>query len=105
MPLYYASNSTHNVHVYVLGWHYRINRRSNGNGLAFYVLGTVPTEGGSLVDMQVRLVQDGLYTRDNRAKYCRIQTKLNELWTWYEEGALSTSELLQGTSEQYSEFK
>ena len=86
------------------GWHRRINKRAQGQGLGFYVLVPFLWEEAKLVDHQVRLVQDQLYTRDNRQKYCRIQSRLNSLWDQYKDGAISTSDLLKQTASMYGEM-
>ena len=53
------------------GWHRRINKRAQGQGqgLGFYVLVPFLLEEAELVDHQVRLVQNQLYTRDKRQKF------------------------------------
>ena len=50
------------------------------------------------------MVQDELYTRDNRQKYQHIQKQLNTIWDEYSAGNISTEDMLKKTAVMYGDL-
>ncbi|XP_055957061.1 uncharacterized protein LOC126830041 [Patella vulgata] len=62
------------------GWHRRRNSRCMVAGLSFYILVPILKEEGELIDMQWKMVEEGVDFRNCRKIYCKINAKIFEAW-------------------------
>ncbi|XP_053384651.1 uncharacterized protein LOC123549348 [Mercenaria mercenaria] len=82
----------------VEGWHRRINTRAGRADLEFYLLVPLLRREAKTVDLQIRLVSALLLTRLHRARYARLHGALFDAWDKYEDGELTTTQLLRRCS-------
>jgi hypothetical protein len=80
------------------GWHRRLNERASRGHLQLYLMIQLLHDEASYVDIQVALISEGKSLRHVRRKYSRINDRLCELWSLYQDGELSTSKLLRRCS-------
>ena len=79
----------------------RLNTQSNGHGLGCYTLVPFLRKEAEFIDHQIVLVQDNMYTQDNRQKYCIVQKRFNTIWDHYLNGVIISSNLLKKTAALY----
>jgi len=72
--------------------------------MAFYILIPFLHREAIFMDTRIRFVQDDLYTTDNPAKYCKVQDSLDDPWTRYWKGGVTTRDFLTEASKCYGEL-
>ena len=84
------------------GWHNRINSLACGHALPFYRLINLLHDEASLVDLQVRLLDERKLKRYQRKTYKNVQRKVFFIWEQYENGEMVTTELLRECAGLYT---
>ena len=80
------------------GYHRGLNHRANGNGLGLYKLLYLLEQEAKHVDLQTALVTDEQMARYQRTKYQRLQNKIFQHWDDFNDGRMTTLELLKKVS-------
>ena len=79
----------------ISGWHRRINGKAGKTGLGFYVLVPLLQKEAEGVNLQMRLLSENLLTDIHRKKYRQILCRLFDLGDKYDDGDITTSQLLR----------
>ena len=81
----------------VEGWHNRVNTKA-GQKPPFFQLLQILHREARLVPLQVRLLNEGRIVRQQRRVTQRHQGRLHRLWDSYDQGTLTTGQLLKALS-------
>lgn len=82
----------------VEGWHNRLNRQTRNGKLDFYQLAIVLHEEAQYVSVQAMLVSEDRLRRYQKSKYADVQGRLQDFWSQYAAGEMTTSRLLRKAS-------
>ena len=77
------------------GWHRRLNVKAKKGNLALYTMIHLLSQEAEMVNVQVRLVTQGVVLRNHRKKYKKLHNKLSQSWSKFIDGELSTFQLLK----------
>ena len=85
----------------VEGWHLKLNQKAARGQIQLYLLLDLLHQEARYVEAQAKLVRDEQLTRVQRVEYRRINLAINSLWEKFNQGTISTMELLRGASKIY----
>lgn len=86
----------------VEGWHHRLNRKANNNGLNMYLLFSLLKQEAEMVEIDAQLMSDNKVRRNQRKATCNMQSKINGYWREYEDGTRTISRLLSACARLYA---
>ena len=87
----------------VEGWHYRLNRKAQRDGINIYLLFTLLYQEAQMVEVNVRWLSDNKVRRAQRKSAVNGQMKLHKFWQEYRDGTRSISRLLSACARLYAQ--
>ena len=79
----------------------KINQKAGRGQIQFYLLVDLLHEESSYVEAQTKLVRNDQLTRLQRPEYKRVNESINSLWGKFNNGCLSTLDLLKCAAKIY----
>jgi len=80
------------------GWHRRLNGLARRADVPLYSLIVLLHQEASLLPLQIQLASDGKVLRRYSRRYAAINDRLQQLWTSYKSGDLTTSRFLRAAA-------